>query len=556
MRALTLLLLGCALGTVLGCDRPATQIVLRVDSDMRVGDELRAVQVTMRRTGADGDVFDQTFDLTSGQHLLPGTLGVVPGDPDDTRRLEVNVRALVAVGDDFSTRAVVSFQPEQTLMLDLYLAARCRDPANRAGCGPDETCGPNGCEPVSRTMLPGFDPDAARMEVPPVEEDVTVPEEDATVPEEDVTVPEEDATVPEEDVPIEEDLGPDDVMDVVIPCGSPGQMCCASGAACGSGALCQMGACVSCGGRAEPCCAGDRCNGPDVCSAGRCVACAGVGQPCCPGGACLAGGACVSGQCVACGALAQPCCGGTTCGAGLLCSAGQCVGCGGSGQPCCAGNVCAAATVCASGRCAPCGASGQVCCAGSACVAGTVCSGGNCAACGASGQVCCAGSSCRAGTVCSGGRCAACGGNGQPCCTGGQCAASANACVAVACTSGRCRHTTRDNGASAGPRAEQRCCNGAAVDISTNANHCGGCGMRCGSGTCEPLEAIPCGGSANTSGRCRCSSTSQCPSGRSSQQICRNQSPGSGRCAPENLADCAPGTSFFNVDFCPNYCRY
>ena len=31
------------------CDRPATQIVVRVDSDMREGDELRAVRVSMRR---------------------------------------------------------------------------------------------------------------------------------------------------------------------------------------------------------------------------------------------------------------------------------------------------------------------------------------------------------------------------------------------------------------------------------------------------------------------------------------------------------------------------
>jgi len=479
MRAIAFLVVWCALGSLLGCDRPATQIVLRVDSDMRVGDELRAVQVTMRRTGADSDVFDQTFDLTAGQYPLPGTLGVVPGDPEDARRLEVTVRALVAVGDEFSTRAVVSFQPEQTLMLDLYLAARCRDPANRAGCGPDETCGPNGCEPIARTMLPGFTPDAARLEVPPVEEDVTVPEEDATVPEEDIVVPEEDVPteedVPiEEDVPVEVDLGPSVEMDVVIPCGA----------------------------RAQMCCAGNVCSGSDVCARGVCVAC---------------------------GALAQPCCGGTTCGAGLLCGSGQCVACGGSGQPCCAGNGCATGTVCASGRCA---------------------------ACGGSGQVCCAGSSCRAGTVCSGGRCAACGGSGQPCCAGGQCTASTNACVAVACTSGTCRHTTRGNGASAGPRAEQRCCNGVAVDISTNANHCGGCGMRCGSGTCEPLEAIPCGGAANTSGRCRCGSTSQCPSGRSSQQICRTQTPSAGRCAPENVADCAVGTSFFDVSFCPNYCRY
>ena len=64
------------------CDRPATQIVVRVDSDMREGEELRAVRVTLRRVGADRDTYDETFDLTQGTLRLPGTVGVVPGDPD------------------------------------------------------------------------------------------------------------------------------------------------------------------------------------------------------------------------------------------------------------------------------------------------------------------------------------------------------------------------------------------------------------------------------------------------------------------------------------------
>jgi hypothetical protein len=143
------------------CDRPATQIVLRVDSDLRAGEALRGVQVVTRRLGAAADGVLRVIDLTNGANPLPGTLSLVPADVDDPRRLEVTVEAQLAGGDAFATRAVVSFQREQTLVLDVFLASRCRDPANRAGCGPDETCGPGGCEPVQRPMLPPFSPDAA-----------------------------------------------------------------------------------------------------------------------------------------------------------------------------------------------------------------------------------------------------------------------------------------------------------------------------------------------------------------------------------------------------------
>lgn len=474
MRPFALLCLLCV--WVTACDRPATQIVVRVDSDMREGEELRAVRVTLRRVGADRDTYDETFDLTQGTLRLPGTVGVVPGDPDDTRRLEVEARALVQNGDDFSTRALVSFQPEQTLLLDLYLAARCRDPNNRAGCGPDETCGPDGCTAITRARLPGFEPDAARLDAPPREEDAALDEDIPAPTEEDIPAP-KDEDIPvavEEDIPVtvEEDIPAP--LDVVVPCGGRGEMCCAGGV----------------------CRGGDRCVG------------------------------------------------------------GVCVACGGSGQACCVNDACGAGSACVGGTCAPCGGSGQPCCAGGACAGRTVCTSARCTACGASGQPCCAGSSCDAGRVCSGGRCALCGANGQPCCAGGACVATGNPCVAAACASGVCRHTVRGDGTSAGGTAAMRCCGGAAVDISTNPNHCGGCGMRCGSGACEPLSAIPCGGGAGISGRCRCTGNAQCPTGRSSAQICRTPTPYAGRCAPENVSDCAPGASFFDISSCPNYCRY
>jgi hypothetical protein len=234
------------------CGRPATQIVLRVDSDLRAGAELRAVQVATRREGASADGVLRAIDLAGGANPLPGTLSLVPGDVDDPRRLEVTVQAQLAGGDTFATRAVVSFQREQTLVLDIFLASRCRDPANRAGCGPDETCGPNGCELVRRPTLPMFTPDAATAPLdaavdvamnPPdvVVPDVVVP--DVVMPAPDVVMPAPDVVMPAPDVVMP---APDVVMpapDVVVPCGGQGEVCCAGGACDAMSTACARAGC-------------------------------------------------------------------------------------------------------------------------------------------------------------------------------------------------------------------------------------------------------------------------------------------------------------------------
>ncbi|MFO0626293.1 MAG: hypothetical protein U0325_11820 [Polyangiales bacterium] len=208
------------------CGRPATQIVLRVDSDLRAGESLRAVQVTTRREGATADGVRREIDLTGGANPLPGTLSLVPTDLEDLRRLEVTVEAQLVAGDAFATRAIVSFQRERTLVLDIFLASRCRDPANRAGCGPDETCGPDGCEPVRRPTLPTYAPDAA-AEVPDAAIDVvrTTPDApDVGMP--DVGMP--DVGMPDAGMP---DAGTPDAgtPDAGMPCGGQGQVCCAGG---------------------------------------------------------------------------------------------------------------------------------------------------------------------------------------------------------------------------------------------------------------------------------------------------------------------------------------
>ncbi|MFO0630470.1 MAG: hypothetical protein U0325_33255 [Polyangiales bacterium] len=484
-----------ALALVASCNRPATQIVLRVDSDLRPGVELQGVVVTLRREGATTPSFEQSYDLTAGTLTLPGTVGVVPGDPDDARRLEVEARARLPGGDGFSTYATVSFQREQTLFLELFLASRCRDPQNRAGCGPDETCGPSGCEPIVRAMLPGFSADVPRREVstpePADAPDVPEPLDAPDVPEPSDIV---DAPAPPDapDVPEPSDIV--DAPDVVLPtCGGQGQACCPGSERCTDGGVCYVAVCTFCGTPGQPCCPMDQCVSGARCATGVCAPCGGDGQPCCAGNACTVG-ACVGGVCGGCGARGQRCCANSVCDAGSACAAGTCVACGGRGQPCCAGNAC-----------------------------------GN-------------------GNTCSAGSCVACGGNGQPCCLNNACDATGNLCVTASCTGGTCRHAVSPDGTQAGLGPSLRCCGGTLVDTATNPSHCGnpcvtasctaaravtpsrptahrrgsaprcdaaaallvdtatnpshcgGCNMGCATGICEAASAIPCGGGGFTGG--------------------------------------------------------
>ena len=293
-----------------GCERPATQIVLRVDSDLRPAEELRAVQVTTRRTGAAQDGVTRTVTLSARADALPGTLALVPSDPDDTRRLEVTVRAELAAGDGFSTRAVVNFQREQTLVLDVFLAARCRDPENRAGCGPDETCGVDGCEPIRRPVLPGYVADTPRLDAGP-RDVIAADDASVDVPEDVTDDASTDVSAPV-DAPANDVLAPVDV----VRCGGPTQPCC-DGSGCDPGLVCAAGTCQGCGARGDLCCAGGRCASGTSCQSGRCAPCGAEGQACCAGSACDAQAtACARAGCNASGRCAMlPVADGTSCGA-------------------------------------------------------------------------------------------------------------------------------------------------------------------------------------------------------------------------------------------------
>jgi hypothetical protein len=159
------------------------------------------------------------------------------------------------------------------------------------------------------------------------------------------------------------------------------------------------------------------------------------------------------------------------------------------------------------------------------------------------GSACNDGNECTVGDTC----------NGAGMCIAGPVCPTDNPCEHAACEAGQCVYEALDDGSSCGPRAADRCCAGACVDISSDDDHCGGCFAACvASKSCESIsETTMCSTKpAETTGRCTCDANAECPYG----QICRNVSPHPWRCAPEGASACH-GT-FFQMDGCPNYCGY
>lgn len=304
---------------------------------------------------------------------------------------------------------------------------------------------------------------------------------------------------------------------------------------CGEGQRCDAGACVLCASNELSCTDGtdDDCDGlidcadPDcealrcedgnlctlqdtcragVCEAGDPVDCNGpAGQCTSPGGVCNPDtGVCVS----------EPLPAGTACDDGSLCTSGD--ACNGEGA--CVGSdpkSCAQIPLCFTAT-----GSGE-------CDAAT----GECPFVPTPGIDCDDGNPCTVASAC----------NEQ-----GQCVAQANAADGTIC----------------GPNPANRCCGGQCKDIANDPQNCGGCGMGCATGICQPVSATapvcsdagqPPAGSPEVSGRCTCvGSNAQCPG----SQICRTFQPGRNLCSPNTSAGCAPGSFGVEVLNCPNFCAY
>ncbi|MBK6921808.1 MAG: hypothetical protein IPH07_30710 [Deltaproteobacteria bacterium] len=139
-------------------------------------------------------------------------------------------------------------------------------------------------------------------------------------------------------------------------------------------------------------------------------------------------------------------------------------------------------------------------------------------------------------------------------CGGGESCTSNNPCETASCSGGTCVFAPVTDGSSCGAADSARCCGGDCVDISSDEDNCGGCGVGCDAddicesvsvtSTCDPAPA-------NTSGRCTCDgANADCPLG----QLCRTVTPFNNRCTPNSAANCV--NDFVDVNLCPNYCAY
>ncbi len=139
-------------------------------------------------------------------------------------------------------------------------------------------------------------------------------------------------------------------------------------------------------------------------------------------------------------------------------------------------------------------------------------------------------------------------------CSGGTPCDTDNPCEIAVCGFGRCAIETLADGDPCGVDEADRCCGGACVDISSDADHCGGCGVTCDADDiCESVSVTNACDSAPvaTSGRCTCDGANiDCPLG----QICRTVTPFANRCTPNGSANCVD--AFADVNLCPNYCFY
>ncbi len=145
----------------LACVRRRTEIVARVDTDMTQGPTatLTGIHVLVTARDEPQPRLDQRYALGVGREpiVLPAELGIT--SRPEAARVTVEVRAMNGDTVMFSRRAVATFVPERTLVLEIFLPDRCRLPANQ-NCPAGFTCGRMGCEPIERMMLPELGNDA------------------------------------------------------------------------------------------------------------------------------------------------------------------------------------------------------------------------------------------------------------------------------------------------------------------------------------------------------------------------------------------------------------
>ncbi len=149
---------------VTGCERPRTELVVRVDSEVAWGPSatVQAVTLTVRRGGPAGVLRSQrttTLGADDGRLPLPLLVGVLASD-DDTET-PVWLEALGCSDPNGCTpatavvaqRAVVRFGLRQTVEVPLLLASACVNVV----CRSDQRCEAGQCEAATTMPMGGVD---------------------------------------------------------------------------------------------------------------------------------------------------------------------------------------------------------------------------------------------------------------------------------------------------------------------------------------------------------------------------------------------------------------
>lgn len=150
-RVVACVLLSC------GCESPATQLVVLVDSDFDVPAELARVHVRVLDE-ADAEMSSHEFALAGegvdpgpARFVLPLSFAVVPRGQDADRRVAIEVDGLGPDDEEVIVRrrAVTGFIEEERLLLPLFLARSCAGVA----CPSGQTCAAGSC--VDEEVPPG-----------------------------------------------------------------------------------------------------------------------------------------------------------------------------------------------------------------------------------------------------------------------------------------------------------------------------------------------------------------------------------------------------------------
>jgi hypothetical protein len=142
-----------------GGTSPLTQIVVVVDSDLKVPGELNAISIEV--AGGNGAAQTTLADLV-GQSL-PRSLGLVH-TTGELGPVRVRVQGLLGDTTVVERRAVVWFKQGQTLQLRMPLQRSCANSAGLA-CEAEMTCDAGRCVSSDVSSLPVWDGKVARFDV-------------------------------------------------------------------------------------------------------------------------------------------------------------------------------------------------------------------------------------------------------------------------------------------------------------------------------------------------------------------------------------------------------